>query len=106
MDVKNSINQFLEGKDKDKGVLPNTRSTSFDYCYNYFYSFYKENRLMELANDKNIQMSCLQIGFYLASWGMFRSFLLWKSALYYKNLIIEISKMDSQIGRASCRERV
>ena len=28
----------------------------------------KEDILSELANEKNLQMSCLQIGFYLASW--------------------------------------
>jgi len=99
MNIKESISQFLEGKEKNRGRFPDTRSTSFDYCYNYFYSFYKENRLAELVNDKNIQMSCLQLGFYLASWGMIRgsSFLLRKSILHYKNLIIAISKMDPQL---------
>ena len=43
-----------------------------------------------------MQMSCLQLGFYLASWGMMRgsSFLLEKSVLHYSNLIKAISKMD------------
>jgi hypothetical protein len=38
-------------------------------------------------------MSCLQIGFYLASWGMMRgsSFLLEKSVRNFSNLIIAIS---------------
>lgn len=52
---------------------PNERYTSFDYCYNYFLT----------TNDleKDIERSCLTLGFYLASWGMFRgsSFLLQKS---------------------------
>jgi hypothetical protein len=41
-------------------------------------------------------VSCLQIGFYLASWGMMRgsSFLLEKSVLHYSKLILAISKMD------------
>jgi len=81
MDAKKSINQFLEGNGKNRGRKPNERYASFDFCYNYFYSFYKENRLSELANGQNLQTSCLQIGFYLASWGMMRgsSFLLEKS---------------------------
>ena len=99
MDIKKSINQFLEGKGKNKGRRPNERYASFDYCYNYFYSFYKNNRIHEMANEKNIQMSCLQLGFYLASWGMMRgsSFLLEKSVRDYTKLIITVSKMDSKL---------
>src|SRR3989344_1195129 len=93
MDVKRSINSFLEGK------KPEERYASFDFCYNYFYSFYKRNKLNELVDEKNIQMSCLQLGFYLASWGMMRgsSFLLEKSVKNYKNLIVAISKMDPKL---------
>ncbi len=99
MDVKKSIYKFLEGKGKNKGRKPNERYASFDFCYNYFYSFYKRNKLSELADEKNLQMSCLQLGFYLASWGMMRgsSFLLEKSVKNYKNLIITISKMDPRL---------
>jgi len=91
--TKNSINQFLEGRKSDE------RYASFDYCYNYFYSFYKEKKLDELADDKNLHMSCLQLGFYLASWGMMRgsSFLLGKSIKYYKKLIVAISKMKPEL---------
>jgi len=97
--VKKSLDHFLEGQGKNKGRKANERYSSFDFCYNYFYSFYKENRLFELANEKNLQMSCLQIGFYLASWGMMRgsSFLLEKSVRNYKNLIIAISKMNPRL---------
>lgn len=99
MDMKKSLNQFLEGRGKNKGRKPNERYASFDFCYNYFYSFYKENKLSELANDQNLQLSCLQIGFYLASWGMMRgsSFLLEKSIRSYKALIITISKMNPKL---------
>jgi len=99
MDVKKSINQFLEGNGKNKGRKPDERYASFDFCYNYFYSFYKRNKLDELADEKNLQMSCLQLGFYLASWGMMRgsSFLLEKSVKNYKNLITAISKMNPKL---------
>lgn len=94
-----SIDKFLEGNDKNKGRKPDERYASFDFCYNYFYSFYERKKLKELANDKNLQMSCLQLSFYLASWGMLRgaSFLLEKSARHYKNLIVEISKMNPKL---------
>lgn len=99
MDIKKSFNQFLEGNGKNKGRKPNERYASFDFCYNYFYSFHKKNKLSELANENNIQNSCLQIGFYLASWGMMRgsSFLLEKSVRNFSNLIIAISKMSPKL---------
>ena len=99
MNVKKSLNKFLEGNGKNKGRKPDERYASFDFCYNYFYLFYKRNKLSELVDEKNLQMSCLQLGFYLASWGMMRgsSFLLEKSVRNYKNLIITISKMSPKI---------
>lgn len=99
MDVKESIDLFLKGKGKNRGRKPDERYASFDYCYNYFYSFYKKGKLDELANEKNIQISCLQLGFYLASWGMMRgsSFLLEKSVRNYTKLIIAISKMKPKL---------
>jgi len=99
MNVKKSIDQFLEGNGKNRGRKPDERYASFDFCYNYFYSFYKENRVNKIANEKNIQMSCLQLGFYLASWGMMRgsSFLLEKSVRNYQKLIIAISKMNPKL---------
>ena len=92
MTIQKALTQFLEGRKQ------NERDASFDYCYNHFYSFYKK-RLSDLANKKNLQMSCLQLGFYLASWGMMRgsSFLLKKSIKNYENLIIKISKMDPKL---------
>lgn len=96
MNIEKCINMFLEGQGKNKGRKPDERYASFDYCYNYFYSFNNDEKISELASDDNIQMSCLQIGFYLASWGMMRgsSFLLEKSLLHYSKLIYAISKMD------------
>ena len=99
MDIEKCINQFLEGNGKNKGRNPDERYASFDFCYNYFYSFYRQNKITELASEKNIQMSCLQLGFYLASWGMMRgsSFLLEKSVKNYETLIRTISKMDPKL---------
>ena len=99
MNIQKSLDQFVTGNGKNKGRLSNERYASFDYCYNYFYSFYKDNKISKLANQDNLQMSCLQIGFYLASWGMMRgsSFLLEKSVRNFSDLIIAISKMDSKL---------
>ena len=99
MNIKEAMDQFLHGGGKNRGKKPDERYASFDFCYNYFYSFYKEKRLSELANSENLQTSCLQLGFYLASWGMMRgsSFLLEKSVRNFRELITCISKMDSRL---------
>ncbi len=99
MNINKSINVFLNGRGKNKGRAPNERYASFDYCYNYFYSFYRKNKLKDLANANNLQFSCLQLGFYLASWGMMRgsSFLLEKSLRNYNELIVAISKMNRNL---------
>lgn len=99
MGVNKFINQFLEGNGKNKGKKPEERYSSFDYCYNYFYSFHDQKKISKLADEDNIELSCLHLGFYLASWGMLRgsSFLLEKSLKHYENLINSISSMDSKI---------
>src|SRR5690606_35530727 len=49
-----------------------SRYASFDYCFNYFQSFREAGTVEALAEDPHIQLSCLHLGFYLASWGMLR----------------------------------
>ena len=69
------VNKYLALRNHDH------RYTSFDYCYNYFKT---ENDL-----TKDMEKSCFELAFYLASWGMFRgaSFLLQKSAKYFVKTI-------------------
>jgi hypothetical protein len=70
---------------------PNDRYTSFDYCYNYF--------LETKDLTKDIEKSCLVLGFYLASWGMLRgsSFLLQKSAKHYQATIEYIATLEKSV---------
>lgn len=84
------IEKFLSSRNK------NERYASFDYCYNYFHNFYKNDKIYEISNTDNLENSCLHLWFYLASWWMMRwsSFLLWKSLKHFVPLIIEISKLD------------
>jgi hypothetical protein len=58
------------------------RYASFDFCFNYFQDHRERGRIADLNAPSQIQTSCLQLGFYLASWGMFRgsSTLLTRSA--------------------------
>lgn len=72
---------------------PNDRYTSFDYCYNYFIE------TKDLTKD--IEKSCLVLGFYLASWGMLRgsSFLLQKSAKHFQSTIEYISTLEKSVWK-------
>jgi hypothetical protein len=85
-DLKEMIAKFQNAN------TPTDRYASFDYCYHYF-----RKSSSDIVN--NIEMSCLTIGFYLASWGMLRgsSFLLNKSAKYYEPLVGYIAGLDKEI---------
>lgn len=78
--ITETVNKFKSQANKDD------RYRSFDYCYNYFKNTH------DLTND--IEKSCLTLGFYLASWGMYRgsSFILQKSLSHYKETIIYLNK--------------
>lgn len=81
-DIKNILEQYTKKTGAEE------RFSSFDYCYNYF-----KNTDDYLAD---IEKSCLALGFYLASWGMYRgsSFLLNKSAKYFEPTIEYLATLD------------
>lgn len=68
---------------------PSARYASFDYCFNYFRSHYEADQVEALAAPATMQTSCLHLGFYLASWGMFRgsTTLLTRSAHCFRPVI-------------------
>ena len=89
--IKGLITTFLNKR------KPQTRYTSFDYCFNYFQSFQRTGRLRDLVAKNNVEKSCLHLGFFLASWGMFRmSGKLGQgvNARHFIQLISEISKWE------------
>jgi hypothetical protein len=67
MDIESNIATFMH----DRG--PGARYTSFDYCFNYFQSYRERDAIQQIAARENLQLSCLHLGFFLASWGMFRT---------------------------------
>ncbi len=75
------------------------RYASFDYCFGYFRSFYARGRLGELCSKNNLQLSCLHLAFYLASWGMFRgrSQLLKRSMKHYVPVLEAIAGADKNL---------
>jgi len=86
-DIEAIVNKFKSKSNSDD------RYTSFDYCYNYF----------RITNNltQDIEKSCLVLGFYLASWGMFRgsSFLLKKSVKHFEPTIRFISTLDKSVWK-------
>lgn len=85
IDIDKSVKDFISKS------RPNDRYTSFDYCYNYFRT--------TIDPKKDIEKSCLTLGFYLASWGMFRgsSFLSKKSARYFEETVEYISAVERSV---------
>ncbi len=72
------------------------RYHSWEYCYKYFYNLFKQ---LKDGRKKNLGVSeidgaCLNLAFYLASWGMYRgsSFLLWKDYKVFESLIMKLFK--------------
>lgn len=67
MDIDANVRRFMGDRN------PGRRYASFDYCFNYFQSFRESSTVADIAAPENMMLSCLHLGFYLASWGMFRA---------------------------------
>ncbi|MDV6373053.1 hypothetical protein [Deinococcus arenicola] len=93
VDIDTNIKAFFDNREENR-CLPDERNASFDYCYNYFQEFRRNNKISEIASSENLERSCIQISFFLASWGMLRgsAFLSKKSAHHYKKLIDIVAK--------------
>ena len=78
-DISNKILTFHTQLESDA----NHRYKSWEHCYNYF-----------TGNEIDVDIACLHMSFYLASWGMYRgsSFLLWKDYLIHKKVVAHILK--------------
>lgn len=96
MDIDGNLRKYLDGGSGSDGRTPNERYASFDYCFNYFQSFRELGDVSALASPSNVQLSCLHLGFYLASLGMLRGSadLLQKSARYLMRVIEVVAQTD------------
>ena len=99
VDLETNLRRYLDGVATQDGRKPDARYASFDYCFNYFQEFREFGRIGELASAPNIQVSCLQLGFYLASWGMFRGSakLLQRSVRHFIPLIETIASANPAV---------
>lgn len=72
---------------------PSARYASFDYCFNFFQDARDNGTLKTLTDDDQLPTACLQLGFYLASWGMMRgpAELLRRSVKVYEPVIEAIA---------------
>jgi hypothetical protein len=66
LDIEKNLAEYLGDR------KPSGRYASFDYCFNYFQAHREQGRVASLTDPGDLQTSCLQLGFYLASWGMLR----------------------------------
>lgn len=73
-----TICTFYEKRDRD----PHSRYRSWEHCYRFFQEHHKE--LLQVKNN-----AALHLGFYLASWGMYRgsSFLLQRTYTAHMHVI-------------------
>lgn len=81
------------GRPLNRGVQPG-REQSYDHCFNYF----ADTQDLEADMEK----SCAVLGFYLASWGMYRgsSFLLKRTnSSYLSDVVDVIQKCRPELSR-------
>jgi hypothetical protein len=99
MHIERNIKKYLDGTSASDGRKPDARYSSFDYCFNYVQSFHEKGACVALADPEHIQLSCLQLGFYLASWGMLRGSakLLQKSARHLAPIVAAIARTDASL---------
>ena len=64
VDIDANLTAFLGNR------TPEARYASFDYCFNHFQEARESGDAAALADGDHRMLSCLQLGFYLASWGM------------------------------------
>jgi hypothetical protein len=78
---------------------PTGRYTSFDYCHNFFRSHHEDGRVANLADADAVQLACLHLGFYLASWGMLRgsSVLLQRSVKHFAPVVEVIAQSPDAV---------
>lgn len=82
-----------------KARTPDHRFASFDYCFNYFHNLKKEQGIACIDSPERVEQSCMQLAFFLASWGMLRggTILLWKSAYFCRRALGVIVACDPKV---------
>ena len=84
-----TIKKFTDPMEDDQ----HCRNWSWDHCYKYFQTYYALDD--EQQNDQ-IDLACLNLAFYLASWGMYRgsTFVLQKDYRIYEDVVKTLNHAD------------
>jgi hypothetical protein len=95
VDIAQNIHRYFRDRS------PTERAASFDYCFNYFQGFRAHDDIDALASPLNIEVSCLHLGYYLASWGMLRgsTVLHTKSYRFFVPVIQAIAREPAAVWR-------
>jgi hypothetical protein len=92
MDIDANLKKYLQDR------RPKARYSSFDYCFNYFQSHRESGEISKLGAGPQMQQSCLHLGFYLASWGMFpNSVLMERRMKHYEDVIGVVAQSPSSV---------
>jgi hypothetical protein len=100
VDIKANLKKYLRERDQT------ARYSSFDYCFNYFQAYREAHTISKISSPANLELSCVQLGFYLASWGMLRasSTLLQKSMRHYVPVIRTIASIRPEVWKIDAHD--
>ena len=84
-----TIRKFTDPMQEDR----HCRNWSWDHCYNYFQTY---RALDDEQQNDQIDLACLNLAFYLASWGMYRgsTFVLQKDYKIYEDVVKTLNHAD------------
>lgn len=90
-EMAEAVGQYLSARD------PSARYTSFDYCFNHFQQH--RGAVKAWGEPTGMEVSCLHLGFYLASWGMLRGSaeLMQRSVRHLVPLIEAIADVPAEV---------
>lgn len=91
VDIEAAVGSYLRDRQ------PTARYASFDYCFNHFQSH--RAAVATWGEPVGMEVSCLHLGFYLASWGMLRgsSELLQRSVRHLVPLVETIADAPAEL---------
>ena len=103
---ENDIEEYINSWKKNNAHEQNGRYASFDYCFNYFQDFRVNGNIKDIVSLQKLQLSCLHLGFYLASWGMYRgsSSILQHSCHFLEKPLKVIAERDEKFWKIDVDE--
>ena len=64
VDIAGNLNTYCKDRPPElRDFAPKSRHASLDYPYNYFQEGHEEEDTARLADEKHLQLSCLQLSF-------------------------------------------